>query len=246
MVSSKRPASESICSEAPGKARSMRGIESFDVADLLDRLHRRREVAAVVSENRCSGADLTGPRGCAGVGAQMVVEPPRSQLLADDEELGSSAWIGDLGQHAVEGAQALGDDRPLPVRTTEPDDAVVPVGELRRWPRHRSTPHPFPFDLRIQPEHGGGRRHRVPEIDGVPEVVAGETQSQRPRTGRQGPGRQPAAGLPLACPLLPVRPRWSTAGRPLRRAQRRHRPWRIRPAVATTGRGWTFRCRWRR
>ena len=114
-----------------GKRVVDRLVHRRTVADLANGLERRRQVAAVIAEDRRVRADLRQPRRSGRVGPEVIVEPPGAHLLAHGEHLGRVPWIGALRHHAVEAGQVLRDDRPLAIRLARLDQRPAAIHEHR-------------------------------------------------------------------------------------------------------------------
>jgi len=81
--------------------------------------------------------------------------------------------------HAVEGREVLCHHAPVAGLGAAPHQRSLPLDEQRCRPQHFSAPDPFALDLRIVREGGAARfARRQAEIDGVAELLAGETEAQ--------------------------------------------------------------------
>jgi len=90
-----------------------RGGERFVRANLKNGLKGCGEIAAIVMQNGSEGADLRRSGGGFGVGAEVVVEAPAADGLADCEHLRSAGGIGDAGEHTVGIREVLGEHHGL-------------------------------------------------------------------------------------------------------------------------------------
>src|SRR5262249_28036779 len=83
--------------------------EGFVVADFENGLKCSGEVGPVVVQYRCEGAYLRDAHGGGYVGTESIVEPPASDRFAHRQHFGSALWISNAGEHAVGGAEVLGE-----------------------------------------------------------------------------------------------------------------------------------------
>jgi hypothetical protein len=88
-------------------------VERGGVAHLADRGDRGRQIRTVVAQHRRVTADLRRAGRGERVGAEVIVEAPRSHLLAQHERFGRVPWVGPVRHHAVEARQAMHDEREL-------------------------------------------------------------------------------------------------------------------------------------
>ena len=77
-------------------------IKTVGVSDLSDRLKRGCHVPAIVIQGERASAQLVLAGRRVRVGPEMIVETPRTNLLAYREDFRSALGIGYLGEHAVE------------------------------------------------------------------------------------------------------------------------------------------------
>ncbi len=177
---SNHPLSKLTATRPPGNASSIGLVERVAVANLADRLKSRRQVRAVVAQDRRVRADLRQPRGRGRVRTEVIVEPPRPHLLPQHEHLRRVPRIRAVRHHAVEAGQAVRDDRPAVCLSTGFDERSPSIHEDRRRPERLAVPDTFPLDLRIVAERSARRGWKA-EIDRVAEIVAGKTQAQADR-----------------------------------------------------------------
>jgi hypothetical protein len=155
-------------------------VQGVGVPDLADRLQRRREVGAVVVEHRGAGAHPGLARRGVGVGAEVVVEPPRADALPQQQHLGRDPRVGERGEHAVGGGDAVRLPAPGAALVARAHHRPRPVGEQGGLPEHRAAPHALPLELGVAVEHRvGGDGHA--EVEGVAELVAREAEPQPDR-----------------------------------------------------------------
>ena len=76
-------------------------VERFVVADLDDRVQRGREIMAVMREHGCAGSDLDGADGTVEIGADVMVEAPSTEALAEDRQDGVSMGLCELRQDGL-------------------------------------------------------------------------------------------------------------------------------------------------
>jgi hypothetical protein len=152
-------------------------VECVGAADLADRLERRSHVRPVVTQHRHAPADLACPGGRAGVGAEMVVEPPGPDPVAQAQQLGRALRVGELAEHAgvVPDRER---SRPRSVVIPYPHEAAEPVAEYRGRAEHRPVPYRFALDHRVPRERRLGFLRQT-EVDGVAEGVLAEAELQR-------------------------------------------------------------------
>ncbi len=151
-------------------------LQRLAVADLADGLQRGRQVAAVVVQHRRAGAQLWLACRRLGVGAEVVVEAPAADGLAQLEYLGTAGVVADLVEQAVVARQVLGQHLPA---------APLALAHHGAFAVHqqgcRAVAGPGPdalaLDLRVEGE-GRVRGCRQAQGDGVAEVLAGEAQAQ--------------------------------------------------------------------
>jgi hypothetical protein len=80
---------------------------------LENRLDRRSDVAAVIGQHGCAGADPGEACRCGGVDAEAVVKAPGTQPMANRGQFGMGAGVGILGENTA-------------IRRQRPRDLVEP------------------------------------------------------------------------------------------------------------------------
>ena len=184
-----------------GRARERlvdRGGEPVTVTDLVDRRDRRGQVPPVGRQSRRPGADGSGPCGGARVGADLVVEPPGPQHLADGENLRSGRGVSELGEHAVEGRQSRGHDVPRTVRPAAADHGAPALAEQGGRPQAWAAPDRLALDLGVLVEdrigRGSGGRGRARSstrrcraLSAMPQVLGAPCPARAVRHGASGP-----------------------------------------------------------
>jgi hypothetical protein len=122
-------------------------------AGLDDHLDRRRDIAAVVGENGCSGADLGDTRRGRRIHAEAVIEAPGAQPVSNRGQFRMCARVSVFGEHTsirrqrprnlVEASSGLGAH--LDVVPCAPDQSGTGA--------HRRTgEHDLALDLRVAGE----------------------------------------------------------------------------------------------
>ena len=129
--------------------------------------------AAARSARRGSARGCGCRPGCpgrrAGVGAEMVVEPPGPDPVAQAQQLGHALRVGELAQHAVVLADPERGDHAPPsslTRTNPPSRSQSTADGRSTGPAQTA----LPLDHRVQGECAS-RLLRQAEVDGVAEVV---------------------------------------------------------------------------
>ena len=135
-----------------------RAFEGFVVADFENGLKCGGEVSSVVVEYRGKGAYLRDAHGGGDIGAESVVEPPASDRFTHGEHFGSALRVGDAGQHAIGGAEVLGEYDGLFIAFGgQVDKVVVAVDERSGFSVFPTVPDAFAFDGGIEVEECGWR-----------------------------------------------------------------------------------------
>ena len=178
-------------------------VERRRIADLHDGAPSGRQVASVVGEHRRAHAHLRLPGRRAAVGAEVVVEAPRTDALAQQEGFRRKTRIRKAGKHAVERGQVLLDHLPAAAVVAGAHHRPAPIHGGAALVPQAAAPDHFALDLRIFAEHGARHRRRQAEVDGVGEVLAGEAEAQM-----HAPAARPALQRALAL--------FHAAGKPLR------------------------------
>ncbi|HEY8788556.1 MAG TPA: hypothetical protein VIM10_05430 [Actinopolymorphaceae bacterium] len=171
------------------------GFEGLLVADLDDPLDRGRQVGAVAGEHGGERADAWSAGRCVGIGADRVVEPPGADALADREQLRRPLRIGELGEHAVAGAQPHPELGPPAVVVARLHLRPDPLDKPGRRPRDRPGKDDLVPDDRVELERGRPfDERRVAEIDLVAELVAGVPELEGCRVLLADRGDAPRTG----------------------------------------------------
>ena len=160
-----------------GKGIGDRIVQGLDFAGFHDRLPGRGKVAAVVGEYGRPGTDLGRPRRRGGIAAEVIVEPPGADALAQHQDFRGALGVREPRQHAVEGRQVLLDHLPITVRIPCLHQGSAPVHHRAAVVPQPAVPDDLPLDDGILAEH---RPHRLgePVVDGIAEIVAGEAEAQ--------------------------------------------------------------------
>jgi hypothetical protein len=114
----------------------------------------------------------SGGGGC--VCPEVIVEAPRAHLLAKHEHFGGVSAIPAMRHHAVEAGESMRDDGPLALAIARRDERPPSIDKNRRGSKSLAGPDTLAFDLRIVSEGAAGRC-RQSQIEGVAEVITGET-----------------------------------------------------------------------
>src|SRR3981189_1130868 len=149
--------------------------EGFVVADFEDGLQCGGEVGSVVVQDRRESTDLRDAYRRCDIGAESVVEAPASDRFAHGQHLRSALWVGDAREHAIGGAEVLGEaDWFFVALCGQVDEVVAAVDECGGSSGGAAGPDAFALDRGIEVE-GSRRRWRwVAEIDAVAVGFAGE------------------------------------------------------------------------
>ena len=156
-------------------------MQGVNVADLDDGLECGRQVAPFRIEYWCTRADLALPRRGVHISAELIIEPPASDLLPNRKQLRRSYRVEHFGQYAlVRSERAL---KGLPSirmrgRAAEFGERPPSLDQHTRRPHDRPAPHDLPFDLRIEIERRGVVAFRQAKVDQVREVAGCKAQLQ--------------------------------------------------------------------
>ncbi|MNP06866.1 hypothetical protein D3C76_988670 [compost metagenome] len=160
-----------------GECVADRRLQRLGIADLADGLQCGGEVAAVVVQHRRARAQLRLARRGIGVGAEVVVEAPATDMVAQAQRLRAVGAAADLAEHAVEGRHVLFENPPVASVATAQHRPVA-VHQQRRRAMEWAGPDAFALDFRVQAEGAAHRRRRQAEGDGVAEVLSSEAEAQ--------------------------------------------------------------------
>src|SRR5262245_18010022 len=106
-----------------------RFIQGIAITDFLDGLQRCREITSVMCQHRSSGTDLRVSSRPVSTCPELDVEPPRTHLFAQTQQLGCTLRIRHLGKHAFESCDLFRDRDPVSIRVAKFHDGPAPLGQ---------------------------------------------------------------------------------------------------------------------
>ena len=164
---------------AAGKGIRHGGFEFALDPDLLDGREGGGEIGTVAGEYRRARADLPAAGRCVDVGAEVVIETPVAQLLAQRQQLGAILGIGAMGEHAVERLEVRIGLPALPLAIAQGDRGTEPLGEGVGALQDQPGPESFRLDHGIAAEQAA--RDRQAEVDRIAVCLGREAQLQADR-----------------------------------------------------------------
>lgn len=162
---------------AAGKGIVHRLVQRRRITDLADGLQGRGQVGAVGAQHRRMGADLRPPRRCLGVAAEMVVEAPGADPLAQAEQFRHLSRVHRRAQHAVEGGEVLRRHFPATAAAACAQQRPATVDEDIGRAQERAGPDAFALDHRVETELALAWLRQA-EVDAITEILPGEAQAQ--------------------------------------------------------------------
>ena len=154
------------------------GLKGIRVADLQDRLHRRRQIAAVAGQRWRAGGNATAAGRGLAIGAEAVVEAPAEDGVAQLEHFRRFERIGDSGEETLVGRHLQGQGAAGPAFPAALDHGASALHQQAAGMEWAASPDPLPLDLRIEHEGAGVVVGPVAQLDGVGEGFAGDAQPQ--------------------------------------------------------------------
>ncbi len=107
----------------------------------------------------------------------MVVEAPRTDLLAYRDHFRRVARVGELRHHAVESGDWLRNGLPFAAVVTRPDRRALAVYQQRRRPQQRAAPDAFALYHRVERKRRLLGRGQA-EIHRIAKLIAGKAEPQ--------------------------------------------------------------------
>lgn len=173
---------------AAGKGAVDGAVKPLAVADFADGLDGGGEVRAVGGEDGGAGTDAGNADRGSGVGSNVVVEAPGADGVPEEPGLGGLAGVGGKGENATEGWETILDLVAAAGGAVEMNQGAVPIDEQGGGAEDGAVPDTLALDDGVVIELGravGGVRGKA-DIDGVAELLGGETEAEADWIARWG------------------------------------------------------------